>query len=99
MNAAKAQRLERLRTDVERYNARWVAGGGKLTLYQCPACHQTIERTQPSVKHVGDRGYWDSMTTCVHCGELHFVKVFPDGRVDVERADSPAPSPEPQPCK
>lgn len=63
----------------------WVEAGHKITSYLCPHCKQMVQLRQPKKSMVSNKGYWDSARTCLHCGELAFVCVFPNGKTKVKK--------------
>jgi hypothetical protein len=55
--------------------------------WQCRKYSKHNTAIIPETNLVGARGYWDGMKTCFHCGCMHFAQVWPDGRIQVTRAD------------
>lgn len=81
--AWERQRLQ-VKAQSAEYNYRWVLGGKKLTRYICPHCGNSVETPRPRKIDVSSKGYWDSAKTCVECGEVNFLKVWPDGKTSIE---------------
>lgn len=79
------EQLEELREKAAEFNRAWVARGRKLTAWTCPDCTARIEVRRPRRVDVGDKGFWDSLTTCTSCGRILFVVTFPDGTTTVQR--------------
>lgn len=79
----KGADLEELRTKAQRFNRNWQRKGGLLTHYTCPKCRSKIAVRRPSRGDVGQKGHWDSLTICTHCGVANFVVVYPTGRTEV----------------
>ena len=78
------KQLEKLRAANDAYLARWKGGGRKTTQWKCQHCHASNEHAQPRKGDLGPgRDCWSSMMVCVHCGELNFVKIFPDGYTEL----------------
>lgn len=68
--------LNKLKKAAIAYNKRW-AKSKPLAIYECPCCSKPIQTPMPTKELVDSRGYWDSLTTCYHCGELYFVVRYP----------------------
>jgi len=51
--------------------------------YKCPCCNKTLSAKIPNQNAVTGKGYWDGVTTCTHCNEEHFKKVWPSGKIEV----------------
>lgn len=51
-----------------------------FTAYICNHCKSIVPTHCPTRDQVSSKGYWDSMTTCLACGRLNFVCIFPSGR-------------------
>jgi hypothetical protein len=60
-----------------------VRKGKELTTWQCPHCQKHNLTVQPTEDLVSAKGYWDSLTECVHCAALSFVLVWPTGKTEV----------------
>lgn len=75
--------LMNLRDQCLAWNARAKARGEQFTKWICPHCLIAQEAMQPRPIMVDDRGFWDSLKTCLDCGHRSFVKVWPDGRTEV----------------
>ena len=69
---------------VERYG-RWLRDGKKLTTYECGHCKASVITEQPEKGDVGSKGYWDTLTECILCGEVNFVCTWPSGRTVVKK--------------
>lgn len=57
--------------------------GKEIGTWECEHCGDTNETVIPTPDLVNERGCWDSAKTCVECGELSFVQVYPDGDIIV----------------
>lgn len=79
----KGADLKDLRKRAAQFNRSWQRKGGLLTEYTCQGCRKKVPMRRPRAKDVGEKGYWDSLTTCTHCGQLNFVVVWPTGRTEV----------------
>jgi DNA-directed RNA polymerase subunit RPC12/RpoP len=75
--------LRDLKKAHDEYVARWTKAGKKTTTYKCSHCNKAIETPKPGKEDVGSKGYWDSLTTCIHCGKYNFVLEWPTGKVEV----------------
>jgi len=64
---------------------KWKKIGGKTTFYTCKHCSKKIETRIPTVDLCSNKGYWDNATTCLECGELNFICVYPSGRTRVTK--------------
>lgn len=72
--------LKKLRDSDKRGLERWKARGRRTTHYTCGHCDLQVEIRRPRKRDVADgKGCWDSCMTCVLCGGLSFVVVYPDG--------------------
>jgi hypothetical protein len=51
--------------------------------YSCPnrKCKKKITALVPSPEAVGKKGFWDGVTVCPHCGQAHFKRVWPGGKI------------------
>jgi hypothetical protein len=66
------------------YMGRHVRDGKDLTVWQCPHCEKHNLTVQPTDDLVSAKGYWDSVTECVHCPAMSFVLVWPNGKTKVK---------------
>lgn len=83
MSKTNLIKLTKLRRYTKVFHQKWRDAGGKITTYECGHCHGDIETRQPKPGDVSEKGYWDSLQTCIGCGELNFVFVWPDGTTSV----------------
>lgn len=63
---------ETLCQQIAEWNARWVAGGGKLATYACPGCGGRL--TAPVPKTKGE--VWDGVALCAHCKKPYYRAVW-----------------------
>ncbi len=64
---------------LERINQAWLDQGKELTCFTCPNCYRLTETRKPAPDDVADKGYWDTLTTCLHCDEIFMLIVYPSG--------------------
>lgn len=77
--------LAALREQLAVFLQRWKDRGGRVTSWECRACGSSNDTRRPPTKHVVQtKGYWDSVMRCCWCGELSFVKVWPNGTTKAE---------------
>jgi len=74
--------LANLQKQMHEYHQKILQNGGALTYYFCHHCGEMIPTVQPTEDLVSSKGYWDSATTCINCGEMNFVATYPNGNTD-----------------
>lgn len=45
----------------------------KTKNYNCPDCNLFITTMVPTKDLVAEKGYWDSVVQCPHCGALYYI--------------------------
>lgn len=66
-----------LQKQTSEYNEKWKSKGNITGMFDCPLCAKSIETPMPSKELVSHKGFWDSLTTCYHCGGHFFVVKYP----------------------
>lgn len=88
MKAKDPKALIKLREQMVEHFARLVASGWKFTAWRCTRCRHLIPHSCPKTGDVGSKGYWDSATTCLSCGNVDFVRIWPTGRTEAQAFSS-----------
>lgn len=77
--------IKTLRKEIAAYIEKWIKQGHRVGSYVCGHCTNSVLIPLPDKKMVSKgKRYWDSATTCLHCSELNFVAVWPDGRTEAK---------------
>lgn len=78
------RRTAQIRREMEVHLTKWKQSGRKTARYTCPDCKQRIETIRPRKRDTGTQGYWDGLKTCTACGSIRMVRVYPNGRTEID---------------
>jgi hypothetical protein len=76
----KEKELKKIKDSCYKMLVQWAISGKKLGVYKCKHCKNDIPCRIPDKKDVSSKGFWDSTTICLECGNLNFVKEYPNGK-------------------
>lgn len=81
----KVKLTKKFLKEVEKRFGIWEKNGGEFTKYKCGHCKKMIKARKPKEEQCGSKGYWDSCKTCINCGGMNLVAVFPTGVTSVTK--------------
>jgi len=76
----KIKELKELKNKCMEMLVDWVLRGKRIGTYKCNHCKKSIPCRIPNKEDVASKGYWDSATICLECGECNFVTEYPNGK-------------------
>lgn len=84
MVKVKESDLVLIRERSHEFMAKWKARGRDVTVWKCPHCKKPNEARVPLDSEVSeDEGFWSSAITCIECGTISGLRVYPDKRTVV----------------